>query len=111
MDSVGVGERYNEKTVQERLRDHSWFIAFAPVENPRIALAVIVENGGYGSTAAAPVARKVLDAYLIEPQKPDAGSPDAEAGKDDGADKKATDATPPSLPPSATQPKNAQERA
>jgi penicillin-binding protein 2 len=64
--SVGQNERYDEKTVQERLRDHSWFIAFAPAEAPRIALAVLVENGGYGSTGAAPIARKVLDAYLLD---------------------------------------------
>jgi penicillin-binding protein 2 len=64
--SVGKNERYDEKTVQERLRDHSWFIAFAPAEAPKIALAVLVENGGYGSTGAAPIARKVLDAYLLD---------------------------------------------
>jgi penicillin-binding protein 2 len=63
--SVGQNERYNEKTVSDRLRDHSWFIAFAPADQPRIALAVIVENGGWGSSAAAPIARKVLDAYLL----------------------------------------------
>jgi penicillin-binding protein 2 len=63
--SVGQNEKYNEKTVSERLRDHSWFIAFAPVEKPRIALAVIVENGGWGASAAAPIARKVLDSYLL----------------------------------------------
>ncbi len=63
--SVGQNEKYNEKTVAERLRDHSWFIAFAPAEQPRIALAVIVENGGWGASAAAPIARKVLDSYLL----------------------------------------------
>jgi penicillin-binding protein 2 len=63
--SVGQNEKYNEKTVAERLRDHSWFIAFAPVDKPRIALAVIVENGGWGASAAAPIARKVLDSYLL----------------------------------------------
>ncbi len=63
--SVGQNEKYNEKTVAERLRDHSWFIAFAPVDHPRIALAVIVENGGWGASAAAPIARKVLDSYLL----------------------------------------------
>jgi len=63
--SVGQNEKYNEKTVTERLRDHSWFIAFAPADQPRIALAVIVENGGWGASAAAPIARKVLDAYLL----------------------------------------------
>jgi penicillin-binding protein 2 len=64
--SVGQNERYDEKTVQERLRDHSWFIAFAPAEAPRIALAVLVENGGFGSTGAAPIARKMLDTYLLD---------------------------------------------
>ena len=63
--SVGQNEKYNEKTVSERLRDHSWFIAFAPADQPRIALAVIVENGGWGASAAAPIARKVLDSYLL----------------------------------------------
>ncbi len=63
--SVGQNERYNEKNVDERLRDHSWFIAFAPAAQPRIAVAVIVENGGWGAQAAAPAARKVLDAYLV----------------------------------------------
>jgi len=47
------------------LRDHALFIAFAPAENPRIALAVLVENAGFGARAAAPVARKVLDYYLL----------------------------------------------
>jgi len=64
--SVGQTEKYDEKTVAERLRDHSWFIAFAPAEAPRIAVAVIVENGGFGSTGAAPIARKVMDAWLLQ---------------------------------------------
>ena len=63
--SVGVNEKYVEKDVSERLRDHSWFIAFAPVEAPRIAIAVLVENGGFGASAAGPIARKVMDAYLL----------------------------------------------
>src|SRR5258706_13858503 len=48
------GEKYEEAKVAERHRDHSLFIAFAPVDSPRIALAVIVENGGFGARAAAP---------------------------------------------------------
>jgi penicillin-binding protein 2 len=63
--SVGQNERYVEKNVAERLRDHAWFIAFAPAEAPRIAVAVLVENGGFGASAAAPIARKVMDAYLL----------------------------------------------
>jgi len=59
------GEKYDEKKVAERHRDHSLFIVFAPVESPKIALMVIVENGGFGARAAAPIARTVLDYYLL----------------------------------------------
>jgi len=59
------GEKYDEKKVDERLRDHAWFIAFAPAEEPRIALVVLAENGGHGGGTAAPIARKVLDYYLL----------------------------------------------
>jgi penicillin-binding protein 2 len=64
--TVAQNARYNEKTVAERLRDHAWFIAFAPADAPRIAICVLVENGGFGASAAAPIARRVLDAYLLE---------------------------------------------
>ncbi len=63
---IAQGEDYDEKNIAERFRDHSLFIAFAPVENPRIAIAVVVENGGSGSRTAAPMAKKVMDYYLIE---------------------------------------------
>jgi penicillin-binding protein 2 len=59
------GEKYNAKNVDERLRDHAWFIAYAPAEKPQIALAVLVENGGHGGGTAAPIARKVMDYYLL----------------------------------------------
>ena len=62
--SVALGERYKEADVTMELRDHGLFIAFAPVDVPRIAIAVVVENGGGGARAAAPVARKVFDAWL-----------------------------------------------
>ncbi len=64
--SVAQGARYNAKTVAERLRDHAWFIAFAPADAPRIAVSVLVENGGFGASAAAPIARRVMDAYLLD---------------------------------------------
>jgi penicillin-binding protein 2 len=64
--TVGQDEEYDEETVAERLRDHALFVAFAPAEQPRIAIAVLVENGGHGSSAAAPIARAVFDAYLLE---------------------------------------------
>ncbi len=62
--SVAQEEEYNEEEIEERLRDHALFIAFAPVEDPQIAVAVIVENGSSGSRVAAPIARAVIDQYL-----------------------------------------------
>jgi penicillin-binding protein 2 len=58
-------EKYNANAIDERHRDHALFIAYAPAENPSIALAVIVENGGHGGSAAGPIARKVMDYYLL----------------------------------------------
>jgi penicillin-binding protein 2 len=64
---VGIkqNEKYNAKTTQERHLDHALYTAFAPADNPRIALAVIVENGGFGAQSAAPIARAALDYYLL----------------------------------------------
>lgn len=59
------GEKYVESRVQEGFRDHSLFVAYAPANKPRIALAVIVENAGFGARAAAPIARQVLDYYFL----------------------------------------------
>jgi penicillin-binding protein 2 len=50
--------------VPDKFKDHAWFIAFAPVEDPQISLAVFVEHGGHGSTTAAPIAKKVIEAYF-----------------------------------------------
>lgn len=64
---IGIkqGERYDAKRIAERHRDHSLFMAFAPAENPKIAVALIVENGGFGAQAAAPIARKLFDFHLL----------------------------------------------
>ncbi|HXQ30568.1 MAG TPA: penicillin-binding protein 2 [Steroidobacteraceae bacterium] len=62
---LGQNEKYNASAVSERLRDHALFIAFAPADAPKLAVAVLVENGGHGSSAAAPIARRVFDAYLL----------------------------------------------
>ncbi|MDG2277158.1 MAG: penicillin-binding protein 2 [Pseudomonadales bacterium] len=62
---IKQGQEYKEEDLEEFNRKHAWFIAFAPVEKPVIALAVLVENGGGGSAVAAPVAREVIDAYLL----------------------------------------------
>jgi len=64
--SVAQDEEYNEEEISERMRDHALFIAFAPLEDPQIAVAVIVENGEHGSSTAAPIGRKVIDTYLRE---------------------------------------------
>jgi len=63
--AIKQNEKYNEKHVTERHRDHALFIAYAPLESPKIALAVVVENAGFGARAAAPIARQVLDYYLL----------------------------------------------
>jgi penicillin-binding protein 2 len=68
--TVGQNESYNEAEVAERMRDHALFVAYAPVEAPRIAVAVIVENGGHGGSVAAPIARAVMDSYLLGTRVP-----------------------------------------
>ena len=62
--SLSQDDEYNEEDIEERLRDHALFISFAPLENPRIAVAVVVENGSSGSRVAAPIARAIMDEYL-----------------------------------------------
>ncbi len=62
-------EEYEAENIEEKLRDHGLFIAFAPVDDPKIAIAVIVENGGSGSRAAAPVAKVVMDNYLLSKEE------------------------------------------
>jgi penicillin-binding protein 2 len=79
---IGIkqGEKYNESRVSERLRDHSLFIAFAPADDPKIAMAILVENGGFGARAAAPIARQVIDYNLLGkvPAAPAKEGPDEE---------------------------------
>ena len=81
--TVGQKERYNEDEVAERMRDHALFVAFAPVEEPRIAVAVIVENGGHGGSVAAPIARKVMDSYLLGEMQLDEKGTGEEGGHGD----------------------------
>jgi penicillin-binding protein 2 len=77
-------EKYVENRVDERQRDHALFIAYAPADNPQIALAVLVENGGHGAATAAPLARQVLDFYLLG-KRPQIAlpAPDAKQEADD----------------------------
>jgi penicillin-binding protein 2 len=62
--SVAQEDEYNEDEIDVLLRDHALFVSFAPLDNPRIAVAVIIENGSSGSRVAAPIARKIMDEYL-----------------------------------------------
>ena len=61
---IKQGEEYSEEELEEAEKNHAWFIAFAPVKNPKIAVSVLVENGGGGSSVAGRIARKVVDSYL-----------------------------------------------
>ena len=64
-----VGLKKDSKYLAENLRDHAWFVAFAPVDKPEIALSVIVEHGGHGGSAAAPIAKKAIEAYMLPLEK------------------------------------------
>jgi penicillin-binding protein 2 len=85
---IGIkqNEKYNASSIDERHRDHALFIAYAPADDPKIALAVIVENGGHGGSAGGPIARKVMDYYLLgklpvtEPAKTGAKTPEKPSG-------------------------------
>ncbi|MGQ0653264.1 MAG: penicillin-binding protein 2 [Betaproteobacteria bacterium] len=77
-------EKYDESKVEERFRDHSLFISFAPVDAPRIAMLVIVENGGFGARAAAPITRTVLDYFLLGKLPPQLETPEDEAAEAEG---------------------------
>ena len=63
---IAQDEEYDEETVAEKLRDHALFISYAPADDPQIAVAVIVENGSHGGSVAAPIARRIMDAYLLD---------------------------------------------
>jgi penicillin-binding protein 2 len=82
------GTQYKEGALKKELRDHALFIAFAPVDQPKIALAVLVENGGFGAQAAAPIARQVFDYFLLgkvpnAPAPTDESEPQEEEAKED----------------------------
>lgn len=77
------GAEYRASRIRRELRDHALFIAFAPVEEPKIALAVLVENGGFGAQSAAPIARAVLDYYLLGKTAKGAVKEDADAHEDE----------------------------
>jgi len=63
--TIGQNEKYNANTMPERYRDNALYMAYAPVESPKIALALVLENAGWGGAAAAPIARRVFDYWLM----------------------------------------------
>jgi penicillin-binding protein 2 len=75
--SLKAGERYNASRIDERLRDHALFMAFAPLEQPTIAVALIVENAGWGASIAAPLGRQIFDYWLLgkKPGEPAPATP------------------------------------
>src|SRR5699024_9400450 len=64
--SLANDEIYNAEEIEERLHDHALFVGFAPADDPAIVVAVLVENGGGGGATAAPIARKVMDSWLLD---------------------------------------------
>jgi penicillin-binding protein 2 len=64
-----VGLRKDSKFLSEKFRDHAWFVAFAPVDKPEVAMSVLVEHGGHGGSAAAPIAKKAVEAYMLPIEK------------------------------------------
>jgi len=84
------GGAYKASALKEHLRDHALFIAFAPVDKPKIALAVLVENGGFGAQSAAPIARMVLDYYIAGKLPGGAANEDEEAKESDAEEEGGT---------------------
>jgi penicillin-binding protein 2 len=75
---IAQGEEYDAEALAERHRDHALFVGFAPVDEPQIAVAVIVENGGGGSVSAAPVARALFDHWLVDAERLNVGEASGE---------------------------------
>ena len=103
--------KYDASKIAERLRDHSLYIAFAPADKPRIALAVIVENSGFGAAAAAPIARLAIDYYLLgkRPEEPVAKveiSPDAQSAQSRADASKPENKKPEANKPEANKPES-----
>ena len=109
---VGIAQNasYNSAALLKTQRDHALFIAFAPADDPQIAVAVIVENGEHGSSTASPVARKVMDAYLL-PRLPAPAAAATAGSAPAGAAPPATtvDAAPAAVPPAIAPAQPAQE--
>jgi penicillin-binding protein 2 len=100
--TIRQNEKYNASKMAEHLRDHSLYMAFAPADQPKVALAVIVENAGFGSTAAAPIARRVFD-YVVMGKIPTAAEITAMGGQPNVEELPASAASAPADPGQASQ--------
>jgi penicillin-binding protein 2 len=100
--------KYDASKIAERLRDHSLYVAFAPADKPKIALAVIVENAGFGAAAAAPIARLAIDYYLLG-KRPDEPVAKVEVGAD--AQSRADASKPENKKPEANKPESGKPEA
>jgi penicillin-binding protein 2 len=104
---IGIkqNERYDERRIAARHRDHALFIAYAPADDPKIVIAVMVENGGHGGSTAAPIARKVADYWLLgklpEALKPEAAET-SEAEQEDSPLPDETESEAPTVPTGST---------
>jgi penicillin-binding protein 2 len=78
--TVKQTESTKHQDADVRKREHAWFIAFAPVDDPKIAISVLIENGGFGGSTAGPIARKVLDTYLLADESSEPKKNSAELG-------------------------------
>jgi penicillin-binding protein 2 len=118
---IGIkqNERYDERRVASRHRDHALFIAFAPADAPKIVVAVMVENGGHGGSTAAPIARKVIDYWLLgklpealRPEDADSVDPENEDSPPSEETEAAAPAAPTTTEPGTPAPasENARER-
>ncbi len=98
--TIGQKEKYNASKLEEHQRDHSLYIAFAPAQDPKIALAMVVENAGFGAVAAAPIARRIFDYWLLG-QVPTTDDLEAvrrgQAGRPSGTPRNAEAAWPPAV--------------
>lgn len=74
-----AGEKFDNKKLKRTLQDHAWFVCYAPAQDPKIAIAVIIEHGEHGASAAAPVAKELIHAYLGDPEVPTAVVKDDQA--------------------------------
>jgi penicillin-binding protein 2 len=101
--TIRQNEKYNASKLAEHLRDHSLYIAFAPLDKPQIALAVIVENAGFGAQAAAPIARRVFD-YVVMGKTPSAAEISASGGTPGDPIATESEAAAPAAPASAPTP-------